>query len=347
MDKKVEHPHRRWNPLRQSWVLVSPHRSERPWLGEVAPKTAPSAVTYDPKCYLCPGNQRAGGAENPAYEGVFSFTNDFAALLPEECAADAPASELLRAEPVRGLCKVLCFHPDHSLTLARMTQAETRRVVDAWTREYEELAALGWIKYVQLFENRGAMMGASNPHPHGQIWATDTIPDEPAIEIAEQRLHLARTGRCLLCEYLAAERAAGERIVVENEHFTALVPWWATWPFETLVLSRRHLGAMPEMNDAERDSLADLLRRLTTRYDNLFETSFPYSMGFHQTPTDHEAHPESHFHAHFYPPLLRSAAVRKFLVGFEMLAMQQRDIMPEAAAQRLRDCSEQHYWPRQ
>jgi UDPglucose--hexose-1-phosphate uridylyltransferase len=253
------------------------------------------------------------------------------------------ASPLLVAESARGLCKVLCFHPDHSLTLARMTCLEIRRVVDAWTREYQELGALDWIEYVQIFENRGAMMGASNPHPHGQIWATGFIPDEPAAEAQAQREHLTRTGRCLLCDYVATERASQERILFENEHFMVLVPWWAVWPFEVLVVSRRHLGALPELSDAEREGLADALKRLTTRYDNLFEVSFPYTMGFHQSPTDDDEHPEWHFHAHFYPPLLRSATVRKFMVGFEMLGMPQRDITPEDAAQRLRSCPEEHF----
>jgi UDPglucose--hexose-1-phosphate uridylyltransferase len=347
MEKKGQFPHRRWNPLRQSWVLVSPHRTQRPWQGEVGQKAAPSGVAYDPQCYLCPGNQRAGGAANPAYDGIFTFTNDYAALMPDSPAVnDQPASPLLIAESARGLCKVLCFHPDHSLTLARMTQPEIRRVVDAWTKEYSELAALGWIKYVQIFENRGAMMGASNPHPHGQIWSTDFVPDEPATETVAQRLHLAHTGCCLLCDYVAAELAAKERVIFANEHFAAIVPWWATWPFEAMLVSRRHLGALPELTNDERDALADALRRLTTRFDNLFETSFPYTMGFHQSPTDSEAHPEWHFHAHFYPPLLRSATVRKFMVGFEMLGMPQRDITPEDAAQRLAACSEEHFWPR-
>ena len=346
MDKKWQYPHRRWNPLRQAWVLVSPQRTQRPWLGEVGQKTTPSGLAYDPQCYLCPGNKRAGGAVNPAYDGVFSFVNDYAALLPDAGAAtEAPTSPLLVAEPVRGLCKVLCFHPDHSLTLARMTRPETRRVIDAWVNEYQQISALDWIEYIQIFENRGSMMGASNPHPHCQIWSTGFLPDEPAAETKAQHEHLTKTGHCLLCDYAETERAAGERVIFENEHFMALVPWWATWPFEVLLVSRRHLGAVPQLSADERDGLADALKRITTRFDNLFQTSFPYTMGFHQSPT-HGEHPEWHFHAHFYPPLLRSATVRKFMVGFEMLGMPQRDITAETAAGRLRACSEEHFWPR-
>jgi UDPglucose--hexose-1-phosphate uridylyltransferase len=347
MDKKWQYPHRRWNPLRQTWALVSPHRTQRPWQGEVGQKAAPSAVTYDPECYLCPGNKRAGGVANPTYDSVFTFVNDYAALLPDVPGAkDETLSPLLVAEPARGLCKVLCFHPDHSLTLARMTRLEIRRVVDAWTAEYDEIAALDWIEYVQIFENRGAMMGASNPHPHCQIWSTGFVPDEPAAETIAQREYLTHTGKCLLCEYANAEREAGERVVFENEHFVALVPWWAVWPFEVLLVSKRHVGAMPELAAEECDALADVLKRMTTRFDNLFETSFPYTMGFHQTPTNGNGCPEWHFHGHFYPPLLRSATVRKFMVGFEMLGMPQRDITPESAAERLRSSSEVHFWPR-
>jgi UDPglucose--hexose-1-phosphate uridylyltransferase len=347
MEKKGQFPHRRWNPLRQSWVMVSPHRTQRPWQGEVAQKTMPSGISHDPQCYLCPGNERAGGAVNPPYEGIFAFVNDYSALLPDSPDhVEQAESPLLVAEPARGLCKVLCFHPDHSLTLARMTRPEIRAVVDAWTAEYLDLASKGWIEYVQIFENRGAMMGASNPHPHGQIWSTGFVPDEPAAETLAQSEHLAKTGHCLLCDYVAAEESAKERVIFANEHFMAVVPYWAVWPFEVLLVARRHLGAMPELTPEERDGLADALRRIATRYDNLFKTSFPYTMGFHQTPTDGKGHPEWHFHAHFYPPLLRSATVRKFMVGFEMLGMPQRDITPEGAAEQLRACSEEHFWPR-
>ena len=337
MEKKWQYPHRRWNPLRRSWVMVSPHRTQRPWQGEVSKTAAPASLTYDPECYLCPGNKRAGGEVNPPYDGVFSFVNDYAAVLPNPPArVDATDSPLLAAEPVQGICKVLCFHPDHSLTLAKMQRPDIRRVVDAWASETEEIAAIDWIHHIQIFENRGAMMGASNPHPHCQIWATSHIPDEPALETEAQQAYIAEKGSCLLCDYLAAERASGDRVIVENEHFTAIVPWWAVWPFETMILSRRHLGMLPQLSGDERDSLADILKRLTTRYDNLFDVSFPYTMGFHQSPVDGNAHPEWHFHAHFYPPLLRSATVRKFMVGFEMLGMPQRDITPEDAAARLR-----------
>jgi UDPglucose--hexose-1-phosphate uridylyltransferase len=322
--------------------MVSPHRTKRPWQGEVSKTSAPAGLTYDPECYLCPDNLRANGERNPAYPAVFSFVNDYAAVLPElPVHLERTASPLLAAEPVQGLCKVLCFHPDHSLTLAKMTPEEIRPVIDAWAAETEEIAANQWIQHIQVFENRGAMMGASNPHPHCQIWATSHIPDEPALELEAQQAYLAEQGRCLLCDYLAAELnpeiGKRERVIAENEHFAAVVPWWAVWPFETLVLPRRHLGLFPELTGEERDSLAEILNRLTRAYDQLFDVSFPYTMGFHQSPVNAgELHAGHHFHAHFYPPLLRSATVRKFMVGFEMLGMPQRDITPEQAAARLR-----------
>jgi UDPglucose--hexose-1-phosphate uridylyltransferase len=337
-------PHRRYNPLRKQWVLVSPHRTQRPWQGEVNPSSGFSDVHFDPKCYLCPGNERAGGHLNPPYSSVFVFENDYAALLPDSPAPEGgTASPLLLAEQERGQCRVVCFHPDHSLTLARMELADIRTVVDTWTEQYAELGAKADIRHVQIFENRGAVMGASNPHPHCQIWATEHVPDEPAAETASQREYREKNGSCLLCDYLATETKERARIVCENQDFLAVVPWWAVWPFETLVLSKQHLGSLSDFGDRQRDSLADILKQTTIRYDNLFETSFPYTMGFHQSPTDGQEHAEWHFHAHFYPPLLRSATVKKFMVGFEMLGMPQRDITPESAAERLRAVSAKHF----
>lgn len=352
-DSAWQFPHRRYNPLRRQWILVSPHRTERPWQGEVNPSSGFPDIHYDPKCYLCPGNDRAGGKKNPAYDGVFSFDNDYAALLPDSPdpdaapAGSAPAPSrplLLRAERERGSCRVLCFHPDHGLTLARMEPADIRRVVDAWAVQYAELGGLPHINHVQIFENRGAMMGASNPHPHCQIWATEHIPDEPAAEtLSLTEYRKAHDGGCLLCDYLKTERAEAARIVCENEDFVVVVPWWAVWPFETLLLARQHTGSLAEFSERQRSSLAAILKQITTRYDNLFETSFPYTMGFHQAPTDGGEHPEWHFHGHFYPPLLRSATVRKFMVGFEMMGMPQRDITPEGAAGRLRALPDLHF----
>jgi UDPglucose--hexose-1-phosphate uridylyltransferase len=340
-------PHRRFNPLTGEWVLVSPHRTQRPWQGQVERPPRPAAIQYDPACYLCPGNARAGGVHNPEYAGTFVFTNDFSALLPQAVGEPVDEAGLLVARPERGLCRVLCFSPRHDLTVARMSVPDLTAVVDAWAAEFASLGRQPFIGYVQIFENRGDMMGASNPHPHCQIWASETVPNEPAKEIAAQRAwSAAHGGACLLCRYLAREIEAGVRIVVENESFVAVVPYWAVWPFETLVLSRRHLSAVDELNPRERAGLAALMKSLTTRYDNLFETSFPYTMGFHQRPIGGEAHPECHFHAHYYPPLLRSATVKKFMVGFEMLGMPQRDITPEQAAERLRVVSDTHYLDR-
>jgi UDPglucose--hexose-1-phosphate uridylyltransferase len=342
----MNYPHRRYNPLRREWVLVSPQRTARPWQGEVGSTSGFSADHYDPECYLCPGNRRAGGAITPAYDSVYVFDNDYPALVPNAAVGvPAGASELLVAEPERGRCRVLCFHPDHSLTLARMEPASLRRVVDAWTEEYRLLGEE--FRYVQIFENRGAMMGASNPHPHGQIWATEHVPDEPAAETAALEEYRRAKGACLLCDYAQREQREGVRVVCENDRFLAVVPWWAIWPFETLVLAKRHVRSLLDFSEAERDGLAGILKQLTTRYDNLFQTSFPYTMGFHQAPCDGESHEEWHFHAHFYPPLLRSATVRKYMVGFEMLGMPQRDITPESAAERLRGVAAKHFMERQ
>jgi len=343
------YPHRRYNPLRREWVLVSPQRTARPWQGEVSGTTGFSAVQYDPECYLCPGNRRAGGEITPRYESVFIFDNDYPALLPNQApaarASTADGETLLIAEPERGRCRVVCFHPDHSLTLARMEMASIRRVVDAWTAQYRLLGEE--FRYVQIFENRGAMMGASNPHPHGQIWATEHRPDEPAAETVALGEYRSRHGSCLLCDYAQREQNDQVRLVCENDAFAAVVPWWAIWPFETLVMTKQHLRSLLDFGEAERDGLADILKQVTTRYDNLFESSFPYTMGFHQAPCDGGSHEEWHFHAHFYPPLLRSATVRKYMVGFEMLGMPQRDITPESAAERLKGVPARHFMERQ
>lgn len=331
--------HRRLNRLTGEWVLVSPHRTARPWQGQVEEVVAEQRPAYDPACYLCPGNERAGGARTPEYDSTYVFDNDFAALTPDVAPEEDDRKGLLIAQSERGICRVVCFSPRHDLTLGQMPAEAIRTVVDTWVDQYVELGNLDWVRHVQIFENRGAMMGASNPHPHGQIWANERVPNEPVKELAQQRAH-ADSGGCLLCDYLDVELDDGARIVTSNEHFTALVPFWAVWPFETLVLPRAHAGALPDLDPDQRDGLADILRRVTRRYDRLFGVTFPYSMGLHQQPTDGEPHREWHLHAHFYPPLLRSATVRKFMVGYELLDQPQRDITPETAAQQLRELSE-------
>ena len=330
-------PHRRFNALRGEWVLVSPQRTQRPWQGQTSKPVSGEKIAYDPTCYLCPGNPRAGGQHTPKYDGIYVFDNDYPALLPPDPAAPAPPSKgLLVAEPETGRCRVVCFDPNHSLTLAGMTREGIARVIETWRQETSSLGSEPGISYVQIFENRGAMMGSSNPHPHGQIWATGHIPDEPAAETSTQKAYLAQHGSHLLSDYLAQELQSGERIVLENSEFVAVVPFWAIWPFETLVLARRPIPSFWEFDAAQVAGLADLLKRLTSRYDGLFQTSFPYTMGFHQQPSDGASYPEWEWHGHFYPPLLRSAEIRKFMVGFELLGMPQRDITPEKAAEMLR-----------
>jgi UDPglucose--hexose-1-phosphate uridylyltransferase len=365
----LDYPHRRFNPLRREWVLVSPHRNDRPWQGQVEPVKADQTVRYDPACYLCPGNVRANGAVNPAYASTFAFDNDYAALRADgpgsldwsaELPADGPGSHgtgeptpaagqpgLFIIRPARGLCRVVCFSPRHDLTLARMDAPSIRGVVETWIGECASIAARPWVRYAMIFENRGAMMGASNPHPHGQIWATDDVPNEPARELESFQRHEREHGSCLLCDYAALEMNRGERIVCANDAFLVVVPFWATWPFETLLVSRRHVASLSALDGAERDALADVLKRLTTRYDNLFVSPFPYSMGFHQHLLRDTTSAASHLHAHFYPPLLRSASIRKFMVGFELLGSPQRDFTPEQAAERLQEVGEIHYTARE
>ena len=352
----TDRPHRRFNPLRGEWVIVSAGRNARPWQGRIEVPEPAQPPEYDATCYLCPGNERAHGVRNPRYASTFAFDNDFPALAPEpgfgirdpqpepptpHSRIPTPESRLLLARPERGLCRVLCFSPRHDLTLPRMETPEIRQVIDLWAEEYAAAAALPWAGYAMAFENRGTQMGASNAHPHGQFWATESVPNEPARERLAFDEYRAAHGRCLLCEYLQREVQQGERLVCGNDHFVALVPFWAMWPFETLVVARRHLAVIEALDNVERDALADVLKRLTTRYDNLFETPFPYSMGVHQQPMRDAGH-DWHLHLHFYPPLLRSATIRKFMVGFEMLGSPQRDLSPEDAAARLQAVGETH-----
>jgi UDPglucose--hexose-1-phosphate uridylyltransferase len=334
-------PHRRLNPLTGEWVLVSPQRAQRPWQGKVETATVAPLVQYDPGCYLCPGNKRAKGETNPTYERVFVFENDFSALKPDitEVSATDSGNELLVAKSERGLCKVVCFSPQHDLTISQMPVDHIQTIVETWASEYSAIGSLPWINYVQIFENRGEIMGCSNPHPHGQIWANQTVPTEPVKEQNSQLEYQNKNHHCLLCDYLASEERSGERIVCQNESFVAVVPFWAVWPFETLVLSRRHTSDIAALDERQRAGLAGIMQQVTRKYDHLFEASFPYTMGFHQRPTDGREHPEWHLHAHYYPPLLRSATVRKFMVGYEMLAMPQRDLTAEQAAERLRQAS--------
>jgi len=345
MDSSIlmEKPHRRFNPLKGEWVLVSPHRARRPWQGQVETPPQEQRPSYDPACYLCPGNLRAGNQHNPAYSSTFVFDNDFSALLPDTPEEELAVGDLLKARGERGLCRVICFSPRHDLTLAQMERDAIVRVVDVWTEEYLRLGSMPFINHVQIFENKGPMMGCSNPHPHGQIWAQNSIPDESALEGRCLASYFGAKGRSLLADYLEIEHKEGERVVVQNDSFTALVPYWAVWPFEILIISRRHVGSLSELEEQERTDLADIVHAVTVRYDNLFNISFPYSAGLHQSPTDNRPHPEWHFHMHFYPPLLRSATVRKFMVGYEMLADPQRDITPELSAERLRSLPDKHY----
>ncbi|HZD56891.1 MAG TPA: UDP-glucose--hexose-1-phosphate uridylyltransferase, partial [Anaerolineales bacterium] len=337
----LDYPHRRQNQLTGEWVLVSPHRTERPWQGRVeklAPETLPA---YDPSCYLCPGNERAGGGRNPDYASTFVFTNDFSALLEDTPELEEDTNPLMRAQSERGTCRVICFSPRHDLTLPEMETGDIRKVVEVWCEQVVELGRS--YHWVQIFENKGAIMGCSNPHPHGQVWASDRVPNEPTKEDHRQRQYFEENGRALLVDYLELEVAQRDRLILENADWCVLVPYWAIWPFEILLLPRRQMLRLPDLEDDEKDSLAQILKSLLIKYDNLFETSFPYSMGWHGAPTQAGDYTHWQLHAHFYPPLLRSATVKKFMVGYEMLAEAQRDLTPEQAARRLKELPEIHY----
>lgn len=339
----AEQPHKRKNLLTGEYILVSPHRSKRPWQGQVEDLAPDNRPEYDPKCYLCPGNSRADGTQNPPYKDSFVFVNDFSALLENTPTEQFNEDNLLVAESERGICKVISFSPRHDLTLPEMEVDAIKAVVDLWQQEFETLAANEWIKYIQIFENKGSIMGCSNPHPHGQIWAESSLPVEIEKESAQQKTYFERHGRTLLQDYVALELKKNERIIVDNAHFVALVPFWAAWPYETMIVSKRPVSTIQGFTEEEKADLARTLKELTTRYDNIFKTSFPYSAGMHQAPVNTGEHPEWHWHMHFYPPLLRSATVKKFMVGYEMLATPQRDITPEQAANTLKQQSTIHY----
>jgi len=336
-------PHRRYNPLSGEWVLVSPHRTKRPWQGAVESVNTEKLPPYDPDCYLCPGNKRANGEKNPQYDSTFVFTNDFSALIPQNQNIQIDSNELFKAEAESGMCKVVCFSPRHDLTVPEMDVESITSVIRAWSEQTAELYQIPDIKYVQVFENKGSMMGCSNPHPHSQIWSQKNLPNEIEKELIHQRRYFEQHQSPLLLDYLQEEHRRKDRVILSNDHFTALIPFWAVWPFEILVIAHRAVDNLANLTEAEKKSLADVYRRITIRYDNLFKTSFPYSMGFHQAPNDGDTHQEWVLHAHFYPPLVRSATVKKFMVGYELLAMPQRDITAEVAAERLKSESETHY----
>jgi len=335
-------PHRRFNILTGEWVLVSPHRTKRPWQGKTEKVARDERPKYDESCYLCPTNERMGGSVNPDYKNPFSFVNDFSALLAD-VKHENISEGLLLAESESGICKVVCFSPDHSLTLPIMTQKDIVKVISLWQHEYLELGAMENINHVQIFENKGDIMGCNNPHPHGQIWAQRSIPQEVQKKAIQFKTYWEKHQRSLLEDYVTQELEFGVRIVLENEHFIAIVPYWAVWPYETMIVPKKKRAHIGQLNEVEKKDFSEIIKTLTIKYNNIFETSFPYSSGIHQAPTDGEEHPEWHFHMSFYPPLLRSATVKKFMVGYEMFANPQRDITAELAAETLKEISKVHY----
>ena len=345
MEKFVltDHPHRRYNPLLDEWILVSPQRAKRPWQGQNEAISDEKKPEYDETCYLCPGNHRITGGTNPNYESCYVFDNDFPALLKDEVSSDVEQEDLFKINPERGINRVICFSPKHNVTLAEMQVPEIENVVRVWKEQYLELGAISYINHVQIFENKGSVMGCSNPHPHGQIWAQSSLPSQVKRTQDNLLKYFQKTGKSLLKDYLESELQKKERIIAENEHFVLLVPFWATWPYETMIISKRHFSSIAEITEEEIKSYAEMIQIITVKYDNLFKTSFPYSAGIHQAPTDGLDHEEWHFHMHFYPPLLRSATVKKFMVGYELLAEAQRDLTAEQSAEILRNLSTQHY----
>ena len=340
--KLKEQPHKRYNPLSDEWVLVSPHRTKRPWQGKTEETQENNLPTYDPACYLCPGNERAGGEKNPLYDSTYVFKNDFAALL-DDGPTQAISDGLLRVQEERGICKVICFSPDHSLTIPEMDKEALINVVKTWKEEFSTLSSNPAIANVQIFENKGAIMGCSNPHPHGQIWAQSSIPNEIQKRTVTQQSYYKKHNRSLLSDYLKQELEDGSRIIAQNDHFVCLVPFWAVWPYETIIIPKRHFQAVTDMTATEEDAFAAIMLDITIRYDNLFKISFPYSAGMQQRPTDGGDYQGWHFHYAFYPPLLRSATVKKFMVGYEMFANPQRDITAEQAADTLRQLPNIHF----
>ncbi len=346
MNKLLESPHNRLNPLTGEWVKVSPHRTKRPWQGQVEDVQKPSGINYDPSCYLCPTNTRSNNEKNPNYKNTYVFKNDFSALLEDSSSEEASfgPNNLLQMKGEKGICRVVCFSPNHDLTIARMETSNILEIIQTWREQYNELGKYPFINYVQIFENKGAMMGCSNPHPHGQIWAEEIIPNLPQLELKNQSEYFKKNNSFMLLDYAKYEEEADQRVVFKNDDFIVVVPHWATWPYETMILPlNKPFTNLNDLSPENDKNLAQAINILAIKYDNLFKTNFPYSMGLHQEPTNSEQYVGNVMHFHFFPPLLRSATVKKFMVGYELLAMAQRDITAETAAKQLRELSSTHY----